>query len=65
MKHKHMLVDAALQQSSDKYQSQLANYEKAFERIKNATGISEPSEIFNKFINREEEEANLIQQKEM
>ena len=50
--------------SNEPCKSRLSDYEAAFERIKNATGIAAPDEIFAKFINREEEEASLLAQKE-
>eukprot|EP00941_MAST-03F_sp_MAST-3F-sp1_P001558 g1558.t1 len=61
---KQKVVGATLKVSEEQYKSKLAEYEAAFERIKNATGISEPNEIFAKFMNRTNEEASLIEQKE-
>ena len=59
-----MLGHAAMKTKLQESKVQEAEYEAAFNRIKSATGISDPNMVFIKFINKDQVYASLEEQRQ-
>merc|ERR1719362_2817379 len=61
---KEKLYNKHLQNTSAASKKVLSKYYSAFQKIAEATGLSDPQAIFNKYMNKDKEEAVLVKQRQ-